>query len=103
MGTNDMYMLYDVMVGLCHHTFRFSRGRKRHIIEQKQMFAAVARLYGAKCTDIAGFLCLKSHATVIHAVKVANGYMDVYPEFKRQFNDIVSEFEFRKAVGLLVR
>ena len=103
MGTNEMTMLYDVMVGLCHYTFRFTKSRARHIIEKKQMFAVVARHYGAKYTDIAQFLMLKSHATVIHSVRVMKGYIDVYPAFKKQYNDIVEEFEFRKTVGILAQ
>lgn len=103
MTNNDLQLLYSVMTEYYHCTFRLSETRTRDITDKRAMFAAIARHYGAKYADIAQFLYLKSHATVIHATKVIIGYMDVYPAFKKQFNDIVEEFEFRKTVGVLAQ
>ena len=103
MTNSDLQLLYSVMVDYYHCTFRLSVNRTRDITEKRAMFVAVARHYGVTYCAIAQFLCRKSHATVIHATKVMLGYMDVYPAFKKQFNDIVEEFEFRKTVGVLAQ
>lgn len=103
MTNSDLQLLYSVMVDYYHCTFRFSGRRSRDITDKRAMFAVVARHFGAKYMEIARFFGIKSHATVWHAVRVAKGYIDVYPAFKKEFNDIVDEFEFRKAVGLLAQ
>lgn len=103
MTNNDMQQLYLLMTCYYHCTFRLSEQRCREITDKRAMFSVVARHYGAKYTDIAQFLLLKSHATVIHSVRVMKGYIDVYPAFKKQYNDIVEEFEFRKTVGILAQ
>ena len=103
MTNNDLQLLYEVMTNYYHCTFRFAERRTRDITDKRAMFAVVARHFGAKYMEIARFFGIKSHATVWHAVRVAKGYIDVYPAFKKEFNDIVDEFEFRKAVGLLAQ
>jgi len=103
MTNNDLQLLYEVMTNYYHCTFRFTERRGRDITDKRAMFSVIARHFGAKHIDIAQFLQLESHSTVIHSVKVAKGYIDVYPAFKKQFNDIVEEFEFRKTVGVLAQ
>lgn len=103
MTNSDLQLLYSVMVDYYHCTFRLSVNRTRDITEKRAMFAVVARQFGARYWEIARYFGLESHSTVIHSVKVAKGYIDVYPAFKKQFNDIVEEFEFRKTVGVLAQ
>ena len=102
MDKNDLQLLYDIMVEDCHYTFRLSTTRKRYIVDQKQMFATVARHFGATYQEIGKFL-LCGHSNIINAVKKTHDRMDVYPEMKRQYNRIKDEFEFRtKGVPLWV-
>lgn len=103
MNHSEFELLYQLMTEYYHCTFRFSGRRSRGITDKRAMFAVVARQFGARYWEIARFFGLESHSTVIHSVKVAKGYIDVYPAFKKQFNDIVEEFEFRKTVGVLAQ
>ena len=102
MDRNDLQLLYDIMVEDCHYTFRLSTTRERYIVDQKQMFSAVARHFGATYQEIGDFL-LCGHSNVINSVKRTRDCMDVYPEVKKRFNRIKDEFEFRtKGVPLWV-
>ena len=103
MTNSDLQLLYSVMVDYYHCTFRLSVNRTRDITDKRAMFAVVARHFGAKYMEIARFFGIKSHATVWHAVRVAKGYIDVYPAFKKQFYDISDEYWFRHTMGLLAQ
>lgn len=94
METSELNTLYDIMVEGCHHTFRLTKSRRREVVEQRQMFAAVARSFGAKYTQIAGFLGC-SHSNTIYAVKRMRGYIDVYPAMRRRYRELRDEYEFR--------
>lgn len=97
MNKNDLKLLYIIMLEDCHYTFRFCKSRKRCIMEQKQIFAAVARHFGATFQEIGDFLKC-THATVFNLVKRAWGYMDVYPDVKRRYYRIRDEFEYRARI-----
>lgn len=97
MNKNDLELLYDIMVEDCHYTFRLCKSRERYIMDQKFIFAAVARHFGATFQEIGDFL-MCNHATVFNLVKRAWGYMDVYPEVKRHYYRIRDEFEYRARI-----
>jgi hypothetical protein len=103
MRHSDLELLYEVMSDKCGFLFLSMHRRLPYIVEQKQMFALIARHYGASMETISRFVGWKGTggSSVISAVRRMQGYMDVYPEYKWQFNAICEEYEYRKAAGIL--
>lgn len=98
----ELDLLYDVMVQYYRMTFRYADSQCRDVTDKKEMFAYIARLQlGASLSEISRYMRWKSHASAIHAISNIGGYIEYYSGFKRQFNDIIDEYEFRNAVGLL--
>lgn len=96
MEMNDLKILYDVMVETDpdHIPFRAVNTRKLPIVERKQMFALLARDFGATLTKIACFLNT-THPNVSCSTKRMRGYLDVYPAMKRRYREVRDEFEYR--------
>ncbi len=103
MDNNELRLLYDVMERYYHCTFMNVKTRKRDIVEKKQMFAFVAHRYGATFQQIADLLGLKNPSTIIHAYRTMSGYMEIYPEFRKQYYEILDEYAFQEAAGLLAQ
>ena len=93
-------LIYGVMTNFYHQTFRMSKSHSPRITEKKQMFAAVARRYGAGCVQIARYLGC-SHSNIICSVNRMLGYMDVYPSMRRRYMELRYEFE-RRVQGLFL-
>lgn len=91
MERSELALLYDVMVKHYHRAFRHTRTRRRDVVEKKQMFAIVARHYGAKYEDIADFLGWNAHTTAMWAVRQMKGLMEFYPAIRRQFERIIEK------------
>lgn len=102
MKHSDLELLYDVMVNYYHCTFRYDKSRRRWVAEKKQMFAFVARRYGFKFTQIAEFLSC-THATVISNYRTMRDLMDIYPSFRKQYYEILDEYESIETVGILAQ
>ena len=56
MKDSDLKLLYDVMVSLCQYTFRETKCRRRCFVDQKGMFALIARRKGATLRQITVFM-----------------------------------------------
>ena len=99
-----MKTLYDIMVETDpdHIAFRESKCRRRSIVERKQMFAAVARSFGAKWTWIASYMGWSGHGNAVLAAKRMRGYIDVYPAMKERYRELRDEYEFR-VLGCFIR
>jgi hypothetical protein len=97
METSELNILYDIMVETDpdHVTFRDVKCRRRPVVERKQMFAAVARSFGAKWAGIASYMGWRGHGNAVIAAKRMRGYLDVYPAMKRRYREIRDEYEFR--------
>lgn len=91
MERSELALLYKVMVKHYHRAFRHTRTRRRDVVEKKQMFAMVARHYGAKYEDIADFLGWNAHTTAMWAVRQMKGLMEFYPAMRRQFERILEK------------
>lgn len=100
MELNELRLLYCVMVDYYGMNFR-EKSRKRVVADCKSMFAYIARKRGAFFMDIAQYMGWRDHSTAIFGVRKMEDLISVYPSFKKQYHDIVDEYEFRKAVGLL--
>ncbi len=102
METSELDVLYNTMVETDpdHVEFRGVKCQERPIPERKQMFAAVARRYGAGCVQIARYLGC-SHSNIICSVNRMLGYMDVYPSMRRRYMELRYEFE-RRVQGLFL-
>lgn len=96
MNDNDLKLLYDVMAD--HYGFEFGllKTRRRSVTEKKQMFAVIARHLGASYRQIATFLGWTNHSTAISACRRMLGFIDVYPAFKKEFDDICKKYESRR-------
>ena len=70
-----------------------NHSHQRHYTDRRKMFCLVARHYGYTFSEIQHFLDFKSHATIVCACKTMHNLMEVYPEFKRQFNIIINNLE----------
>ena len=101
MKHSDLELLYDVMVSLCQYTFRETKCRLRCFVDQKGMFALIARRKGATLRQITVFMGWRDHSSVVHAIRTMQGFVDVYPAFKKQYQKILEEYEFREAAGVL--
>ena len=99
MELSELRLLYCVMVDYYGMNFR-SKSRKRPVADGKSMFAYIARKRGAMLMDVAQYMGWRDHSTAIFAVRKMEDLMSIYPVFKKQYNDIVDEYEFRQAVGL---
>lgn len=99
MNDADMKHLYEVMTNHYGCSFRRLKTRRRHVAEKKQMFAVISRCHGASYRQIAGFLGWTNHSTAISACRRMLGFIDVYPAFKKEFDDICMEYESRRNAG----
>lgn len=97
METSELRVLYDIMVETDpdHIAFRAVNCRRRPIVERKQMFATVARSFGAKWDRIASYMGWSGHGNAVLAEKRMRGYLDVYPAMKQRYREIREEYEFR--------
>lgn len=97
METSELNTLYDIMVETDpdHVQFLNTKSRKRPIVERKQMFAMVARRFGASWHQISGYLGWESHANAINGARQMQGLTEVYPAMKRRYREIRDEYEFR--------
>lgn len=96
METSELKALYDAMVETDPDRIRFLElhNRSLPVVMRKQLFSAVARLYGATYEQIGKYLHC-GHSNVINSVKKAQGYISIYPAVKRRYYEIREEFEFR--------
>ena len=77
--------------------------RKRAVTDPRFKFAYVARhRLGASCRETAGAVGWKNHSTSIFAVRQVEGFLCIYPEWRRSIAEIEDELEFRLAAGMLV-
>lgn len=100
MGRVDLKLLYDVMVSYYGCGFKV-KTRRRYFSDKKAMFSYIGRKLGATYPAIANEIGLH-HASVIHGEDLMEGLIALYPEFNKQLNDIMDEYEFRKFAGILV-
>ena len=101
MESVDLKLLYDVMV--CYYGCEFKqKTRRRDISDKKAMFSYIGRKFGATYQAIADEICLRNHTSVIHGEYLMEGLIALYPEFYKQLNDIMDEYEFRQWAGILV-
>lgn len=98
----DLDLLYDVMVRYYGMTFRYADSQCRDVTDKKAMYALIARRRGKSLSEISRYMRWKSHASAVYAISQMGVFIEYYPEFQRQYSDIVDEFEFRNAVGLLI-
>lgn len=100
MESADLKLLYDVMVGYYGCEFK-QKTRRREISEKKAMFSYIGRKLGATYQSIADVFGVY-HTSVIHGEYLMDGLIAIYPEFYKQLNDIMDEYEFRQWAGILV-
>lgn len=101
MERSELALLLDILRDMSGCDFVNCRCRKRSIAEQKFKFAYVARCrLCATWNEIARAVGWKNHTTGIHAVRQVEGFLALYPEWRRSVAEIEDELEFRMAVGL---
>lgn len=99
----DLNILLDIIRDKAGYDFVGFRCRKRAVADPKFKFAYVARRQlDATWKEISDAVGWKEHSTAIHAARQVEGFVTVYPEWRRSVAEIQDELEFRMSVGMIV-
>lgn len=99
----ELNILLDIIREKSGCDFTKIRCRRRAVADLKFKFAYVARRHlDATWYEIARVIGWKNHSTGIHAMRQVEGFMAVYPEWRRSVAEIQDELEFRMSVGMIV-
>jgi chromosomal replication initiation ATPase DnaA len=74
-----------------------SRSRKEPLASYRLLGMALAIRCGYSTTMAARLFCRHNHTTAIHARQQVQKRMDVYPETRRQWHDLVQSLDLVKA------
>lgn len=97
---SDLKLLYQIMVEYYGMEFN-QKTRLREVSEKKMMFANVAHLLDFTYAQIANFIGWMNHSVAVYSSTQMDALISIYPKFRVERSDILEEFKFRKAVGLL--
>ncbi|MBR4638409.1 MAG: hypothetical protein IKO81_07165 [Bacteroidales bacterium] len=99
----ELNILHDIIREKAGFEFVGFRSRRRAVTDLKYKFAYVARWsLDATWAEIARAMGWKEHTSAMVAERRVDGFLSVYPEWRRSVAEIQDELEFRMSVGMIV-